>query len=266
MSVNLNFPNIVGTDTSDATATSSDILSGKTAYVNGVKVTGNIQNKSSATYTPTTTNQTIQSGVYLSGNQTIKGDANLKSENIKNGVSIFGVTGTLPEKIDTSDATATASDIAVGKTAYVNDVKVTGTKEDAVQKVEFVDDISDFIGSSSTGPVVHKMLKTFSTQSATTIIPKYAFLNCTNLESVTIGNSVTSIGQGAFSGCSALKSVTIGNNVRSIGEGAFWVCKNVANIYYKGTEEQWNSISKGTDWNKNMGSDVSGGTVIHYNS
>jgi len=45
------------------------------------------------TWTPTTTNQTIASGRYLTGTQTIKGDANLKAANIKSGVSIFGVAG-----------------------------------------------------------------------------------------------------------------------------------------------------------------------------
>lgn len=49
--------------------------------------------KGATTYTPTTSNQTIASGTYLSGTQTIKGDANLKAENIKSGVSIFGVNG-----------------------------------------------------------------------------------------------------------------------------------------------------------------------------
>ena len=82
-----------GTDTSDANATASDMLNGKTAYVNGVKITGNIPSKTAATYTPTTTDQTIASGQYLSGTQTIKGDANLKASNIKSGTSIFGVTG-----------------------------------------------------------------------------------------------------------------------------------------------------------------------------
>ena len=54
-------------------------------------------------------------------------DNNIQSENIKDGVEILGVTGTLEEGIDTSDANATASDILLGKTAYVNNVKITGT-------------------------------------------------------------------------------------------------------------------------------------------
>ena len=84
-----------GTDTSDATATAGDILYGETAYVKGEKVTGTITIKGAQIYTPRATDQTILAGYYLKGNQTIEGDANLIADNIKKGVSIFGVIGTL---------------------------------------------------------------------------------------------------------------------------------------------------------------------------
>ena len=56
------------------------------------------------------------------------------------------------------------------------------------------------------------------------------FFGCTNLTSVTIGNSVTSIGEIAFYNCSSLTSITIPNSVTSIGKSAFENCGNLASI------------------------------------
>lgn len=58
--------------------------------------------KAAQTYTPTTSDQTIAAGQYLSGAQTIKGDENLLANNIKQGVSIFGVNGNLTPGITPS--------------------------------------------------------------------------------------------------------------------------------------------------------------------
>lgn len=75
--------------------TSSDLLSGKELIdQSGNVVTGTIATKAAATITPGTTDQTISANTYLTGAQTVKGDANLIASNIKSGVSIFGVTGT----------------------------------------------------------------------------------------------------------------------------------------------------------------------------
>lgn len=56
--------------------------------------TSQLTAKAAATYTPTTSAQTIAAGQFLTGAQTIAGDANLLAENIKKDVSIFSVVGT----------------------------------------------------------------------------------------------------------------------------------------------------------------------------
>ena len=61
--------------------------------ISSTYIGSDVTKKSAATYIPKTTDQSIASGQYLSGTQTIKGDANLVAGNIKSGVSIFGVTG-----------------------------------------------------------------------------------------------------------------------------------------------------------------------------
>ena len=74
---------------------SAGYVSAGTAGNSSVSLTASVTTKGAATITPGTSNQTIASGTYLTGAQTISGDANLTSANIKNGVSIFGVSGSL---------------------------------------------------------------------------------------------------------------------------------------------------------------------------
>ena len=89
-----------------------------------------------------------------------------------------------------------------------------------------------------------------------TSIDSSAFSGCSNLTSITIPNSVTSIGEYVFHNCTNLTSVTIPDGVTSIGRYAFRDCSSLTSINYTGTEDQWNAITKGSDWSKNCPSDM----------
>lgn len=73
----------------------SGYISSGTAGNSSVSLTASVTTKAAATITPGTSNQTIASGTYLTGTQTIAGDADLVAGNIKSGVTIFNVTGSL---------------------------------------------------------------------------------------------------------------------------------------------------------------------------
>lgn len=69
-------------------------ISSGSAGNTAVTLTASVTTKGATTYTPGTSNQTIASGTYLTGTQTISGDANLLAGNIVAGKTIFGVAGT----------------------------------------------------------------------------------------------------------------------------------------------------------------------------
>ena len=101
-----------------------------------------------------------------------------------------------------------------------------------------------------------------------------AFSGCSGLTSIKIPAGVTSIGWYAFEGCSGLTSIEIPAGVTEIGYAAFSGCSGLKDVYYTGTQEQWDNIwGSGSDasdvfyyYDEDLGEDISIPFTLHCNS
>lgn len=73
---------------------------------------------------------------------------------------------------------------------------------------------------------------------------KFTFFNCISLFSpIQIPNGVTCIPKGLLDGCSSFSSISIPKSVTSIEDSAFYGCASLTDVYFEGTQSQWDAIS-----------------------
>ena len=83
--------------------------------------------------------------------------------------------------------------------------------------------------------------------NSVTTIGEEAFSGCYRLSSIVIPESVTTIGVWAFANCNGLSSIVIPNSVTTIGYSAFGWCDGLTDVYYTGSEEEWQAITIGSE-------------------
>ena len=87
------------------------------------------------------------------------------------------------------------------------------------------------------------------------------FTSCISLPSINIPQGVQNIGERAFSSCGQLTKITIPKTVTQIGTAAFASCGSLKDIYFNGSEAEWNNIRKIGD-----SQSIAAGRTIHYNA
>ena len=80
-------------------------------------------------------------------------------------------------------------------------------------------------------------------------LPDYSLDGCDALREVTGLENVTRIGKYALSVGADLHSIRLTSSLKSIDEYACLKASSLNCIYFDGTVEQWNAISKGKGWN-----------------
>jgi hypothetical protein len=165
----------------------------------------NIPTQTAKTITPGTVSQTaINSGTFATGKITVKGDSNLKAENIVSGKSIFGVSGTYV------GADPDIEDGLVTRTLY----SYTNSRVNSIGSAAFYSNYN---------------LREVSFPNCITV-QEQAFASCANLSTASFPNCTT-IESGAFENCYRLSDIYF-PNCTSIGRSGFAQCNDLKSINF----------------------------------
>lgn len=176
---------------------------------------------------------TIPSGVKTIGDSAFRECADLSSVNVSEGV----------EKIDQNAFRACQRLASIALPASIGEVGASAFFQcQALTMVSFAPGDKQVKLGDNLFTQCYYLARVTLPQSADRI-GDGMFQNCLTLAGVEIPQGVESIGASAFASCSAFTTVIIPDSVTEIGMAAFTGCP-LKDIYFTGTEAQWNSVSK----------------------
>ena len=191
--------------------------------------------QSAKTITPTTTSQVaVSSGYYTGGAVTVAGDSNLVADNIKSGVSIFGVSGSYVGTGSSGGDTSTEDAIITRTlTEYTND-RVSLIGENTFYKCSSLISVNfPAVTTICSGAFQQCSSLTSISFPAVNNISNYAFSNCYNLVSIDLPAAIY-IGANAFARCSKLTTVIL-PVVQEIWAQAFMSCSSLTTVSLSAT-------------------------------
>ena len=193
--------NYKGIDTSDATVSPSDVLEGKTVYINNQKIVGTLPNNGELAFDPSDEEQQVPEG-YTSGGLIKSADITKLNE--------YEACLTLANSIETSkdyaDTTATPKDLIKGKTAYSNGERIIGELELSDNNAVIQKDITS--GTSSINGISKSLKELPEEMIISGTSCEYLFRGCSSLEKVPMidTSNVTSM-KYMINGCSSIKVI-----------------------------------------------------------
>ncbi len=194
---------------------------------------------------------------------------NLKKIKIPSSVTSIGLNAFLGcEKL--TDITIPSSVTSIGRAAFwgcksLNNISIPSSVTTiGAQAFGGCENLTGLVLSPSITTIEHELfsgcknLTNVDIPFSVTSIKSEAFRECENLISITIPSSVTSIEEYAFMNCTSLTSVVIPSSVTYMGNRIFDSCFNLSDIYYSGSKNDWDTVSRGVGFYYDA--------TIHYNS
>lgn len=185
--------------------------------------TKQLTTQAAETITPGTSNQTaVASGRYTTGEVTVEGDSNLVAENIKSGVSIFGVSGSYTGS--GGDGSTDIEDALITRT-------LSGTYTNS--RITTIGDYAFCGNENLTGVSFPNVVDT----------ERYAFSDCTALVEVEMPK-LQDVGIHAFENCTSLSRVNL-PAVTYIDAAAFAYCTSLATADFPNVEMMYFGVFDG---------------------